>query len=467
MGKKNRLSKEEIQIIKQFEENMQKGQVLFWDVSVFEIVINFYLEHGKFNKALKASKIGFEQHPYSSEMMILKASALLSKGYMERAEELIDKAELFNPNDIDVVLLRVQWLGLNDRFQEAFQYLEEKIVLSDEEDKADLLFAMGGILQDWGKFNDAISYYEQAILLDPFNEEAIFELTFCMEIAEQQEQGILFFKSIIDKDPYSFQAWYCLGILYGKTDDFKAAIDAYEFAIAINDDFAPAHFNMGEILIEEEQYEKALEHFHKVLKKESPYPDLYYSIAYCLERLGKYGQAIEYYRKVSKINTFYDEAYYGIGKCLEAQDKPFEALHFYSKALKLDQNNPAYWLAKADTEYRTGNITSCLEAYQEAALLEPNNPEIWLNWSFVLHEMGNHSDAVGLIASGIDEMPDNADLYYRAVVYLIHEGKYKEAFNYLEKALVLDFDKHVVLFEYFPRLETQKALYKIIDQYRK
>ena len=47
------------------------------------------------------------------------------------------------------------------------------------------------------------------------------------------------------------------------------------------------------------------------------------------------------------------------------------------------------------------------------------------------------------------------------------DGKFKEAFNYLENALILDFDNHTVLFEFFPELETQKALFKIIDQFRK
>jgi tetratricopeptide (TPR) repeat protein len=84
----------------------------------------------------------------------------------------------------------------------------------------------------------------------------------------------------------------------------------------------------------------------------------------------------------------------------------------------------------------------------------------------VHYESGDMDKAVDLIHAGIDEIPGNADLYYRAVVYLITAGKYKEAFNYLENALTLNFDSHTVLYEFFPKLETQKALFRIIDQYR-
>jgi hypothetical protein len=37
----------------------------------------------------------------------------------------------------------------------------------------------------------------------------------------------------------------------------------------------------------------------------------------------------------------------------------------------------------------------------------------------------------------------------------------------LENALILDFDGHTALFDFFPKIETQKALYKIIEQFRK
>ena len=55
---------------------------------------------------------------------------------------------------------------------------------------------------------------------------------------------------------------------------------------------------------------------------------------------------------------------------------------------------------------------------------------------------------------------------YRMVVYQISAGRYKEAFAYLENALILDFENHEVLFDFFPKIETQKALFKIIDQHR-
>ena len=99
-------------------------------------------------------------------------------------------------------------------------------------------------------------------------------------------------------------------------------------------------------------------------------------------------------------------------------------------------------------------------------MLEPNNSDIWLDWSFIYHDQGEHDKSIELMERALEETPDDSHLLYRMVVYQISAGLYKEAFTYLENALILNFENHQVLFEFFPKLETQKALYKIIDQYR-
>ena len=69
--------------------------------------------------------------------------------------------------------------------------------------------------------------------------------------------------------------------------------------------------------------------------------------------------------------------------------------------------------------------------------------------------------------SAIDELPEEAELYYRAAIYQILAGKYKEALLYLETALILDYDQHEIMFLYFKDIERQKAIFRIIEQYKK
>ena len=162
----------------------------------------------------------------------------------------------------------------------------------------------------------------------------------------------------------------------------------------------------------------------------------------------------------------YHEAWYGVGVCLALQDKWYEAIHFLNKALKIDSENAHYWKAVADAEYKTGNLVSALDAYREASEMNADDPQVWLDWSMVYYEQGDLKQAIEILEDGLNECPDNAEMYYRGVVYLIGSGSYKNAINRLETALMLDFEGHEVLFDFFPNLPTQKALYRIIDQFR-
>jgi len=53
------------------------------------------------------------------------------------------------------------------------------------------------------------------------------------------------------------------------------------------------------------------------------------------------------------------------------------------------------------------------------------------------------------------------------VVYLLDDGKYKEAINVLESALSINFENHDVLFDFIPKFETQSALIRVINQFKK
>ena len=50
--------------------------------------------------------------------------------------------------------------------------------------------------------------------------------------------AITFFTSYIENNPYSYYAWFNLGLSYGRMSLFEKAIDAYDYAIAIKENFS-------------------------------------------------------------------------------------------------------------------------------------------------------------------------------------------------------------------------------------
>ena len=121
----------------------------------------------------------------------------------------------------------------------------------------------------------------------------------------------------------------------------------------------------------------------------------------------------------------------------------------------------------AESEYSLGNIVSAIEIYEQLSELEPVSATVWLEWSRIYYDQGDYKKALNIIEMGLSDTPDASDYLYRKAIYLLEYGKYKEALVILEQALILDYEGHVQLFDFLEDLTKQKALFKIIDQYRK
>ncbi len=466
MAHEFRKREEEEELIKRYEESLRKNTTDFYDIDCYEIIIDHYMANSKFKKALVAVNAAIDQFPFSTELLTVKAQVLSHLKQYDEALVLLETAKNLHPNDIEVHLSIGSVQSLRGNHKEAIEVYEEALGFADE-DRDELYYNIGLSYQSMEDYEKAISSYKKSIEENISHEGSLYELAFCLDVVGQLDSSLAYYKKFIDEDPYSTAAWYNLGIVCNKLERFEEAVEAYEFALAIDENFASAHFNMGNSFMNLEKYTQALEEFKKTIEIEGPSPEVYCCIGSAYENLGHYDLGLKYFQKSTKLDPLYDEAIFGAGNCLEKQEKWYQALHFFNKAIKISNDNADYWKAAAHAEYKIGNTISSISAYEEASLLDPEDKEIWLNWSFIYYEQGEHQKAMEVLLQGMEEIPNEPELLYRMTAYLIEAGKFKEALNYLENALILNFDGHTVLFDFFSKLETQKALFKIIDQYRK
>jgi tetratricopeptide (TPR) repeat protein len=452
------------EVVERFEKMLKRGEYEFLDLSTFEYLIEHYAEKGDFSKALSAAKVGYKQYPYSVEMLTDIASIMIETGRSAEAEEYIDKAEIFAPNDADVLMLKGVILLDQEQFDDAIAVFER--LLPEAEDPSEVYYHMGMAYFGKEDTEKSIECFKESIKADSKNEEAIFDMVNVLDTLDMLEETIPFYEEIIDEDPFNQGAWYNLGIVYDRLFKFEKAIECYEYAIALEDNYGPAHFNMACSYMAMLQYAKAIESFREALKCDN-FDDgiIYVNLGMCYLEVEDIASATKEFHSALKMNHDNYMAYFGIARCLDKQEKWMEAIHFLSKATKYFDSDVNVWLLQAKCEYSLGHVISAVSALLKASELEPEITEIWLDWSFIVSEQGDYQQALEIVEKGITHMPDNASLYYRAVVYLIKASKYKEGFIYLENALTLDFEKHAEMFEFFPELETQKALMKIIDQF--
>ena len=95
----------------------------------------------------------------------------------------------------------------------------------------------------------------------------------------------IYYLKYLEEEPFSDSAWYNLGIIYNKLEMYEKAMEAYDYALAINSQNTFALFNKGNILNNIERFSEAIPVYHEYLENE---PDSYEAMTYlaeCYEKL--------------------------------------------------------------------------------------------------------------------------------------------------------------------------------------
>lgn len=452
-------------MVKRFEAALRKKKSEFFDLEAFEVIIEHYLSAGKNQKALKAVEFATEQYPFSSELVTLKAQIFSNMQRFPEAEELLRDQLKLNPSDIDSILNLGSVFSMQKKYDQAIELYQSALEYSEDQSD-EVQFNLGLVYQAQENYALAIVHFKEAVALNLSHEGALYELAYCLDQVGQLEGSLSYYQKFIDEDPYSTAAWYNLGIIYNKLERFNEAIQAYEYAVAIDDQFASAFFNMGNACMSVGTPERALDCFKQTLDLEGPSPELYCSFGMVYEHLGQFDLGLKYFQKATKLDPTYDEAWFGAGMCLERKEQWPQALHFFNKAVKIDFNNPEYWKAVARMDFKVGNVVSAIGAFEEASQLDPTDREIWTEWAYIYQDQGEFGRAASILSDGLAEMPEDAVLMYRIAANLMLEGRMTESFGFLEQALLIDYDAHEVMLEYFPKVEMQRTLMRLISQFR-
>lgn len=451
--------------INRFEKMLKENEQYFFDVSAFEDILDFYLEINNAKKAFRLIEIATLQHPDSAIILLRKAQLLASDNKPQKALEILSKLESIEPFNVEVYLTKGNIFSQLRQYNKALESFKKALEYA-EEDLDDIYLSIAFEYTNIGNYIQAIAHLKKALLENPENESALFELAFCYEITGKAEESIQYYSEFIDNHPYSSSAWFNLGVAYSKISLFEKAIDAYDYAIVIDENFSSAYFNKANALVGLEKYKEAIAVYTETFSHEEPDALTFYYIGECYEKMENYNKALTYFNKASKLDPFLADAWVGKGVVLDVLNRPNESIHYINKAIDIEKNNADYLYILADLQKKRGFMEEAQAAYKKVAELEPENEEIWLDYSDTFYEQGDIETAIEIISEGIKKQSGNADLIYRITAYHIAAGSYNDAYDLFELGLQTDFEKHSLLFDYAPELKSNTMLIDLIDLHK-
>ncbi|AII47749.1 hypothetical protein KR52_01020 [Synechococcus sp. KORDI-52] len=174
--------------------------------------------------------------------------------------------------------------------------------------------------------------------------------------------------------------------------NLDGAIDAYNTALGLKNDFPKAHNNLGVVLQREGRLDNAVASYRNAIKHNPDFPEAHNNLGNALKDLGKLSTAIDSYKTAIELKPNYAEAHTNLGTTLQEQGNLTAAIDFYKTAIALKPNYAEAHNNLGTALQQQGNLTAAIASYNKALKLKKDNPEVHWNSSLTMLLGGDYKN---------------------------------------------------------------------------
>ncbi|MDR0793269.1 MAG: tetratricopeptide repeat protein [Chitinophagaceae bacterium] len=448
-------------------ENLRTGKShSFLEEDAFEQIIDYFDDRDDLAKATEATELALEYYPYSADLLIKKADFLIAGRKYHEALDVLDKANGLGTSNIGLYILRTDAYLALDEQETAARLLEEALCSFEGEERIDLLFELADVYDDYEEFDKVFDCLKMILNDDPSNEEALYKICFWTDFTGRFEESIHLHQEAIDKVPYCELAWFNLGSAYYGIKLYEKAIDAYMYAITINEKFDYAYRNMGDAYIRMRKYKEAIDTLQKLLEFTRPEEILYEAIGYCYHKIKNFAQARFHFRKASHLSPGDSKLYHKIALTYMDEMQWEPAIRTLDTALKLNKNAPEFNLAMGECKMKVNNFNEAIRYFSNAVSLRPKNAACWEALIRSMYVAGYYDEAIEQVYHAIANTGSPVFVFYHSLL-LFALNKKKEGLMQLERGMQMSPKLLKKVIDLNPALLQITKVVDIIARYKK
>jgi tetratricopeptide (TPR) repeat protein len=315
------------------------------------------------------------------------------------------------------------------------ELLEAALRLFEGEERLDLLFELADVYDDYEEFDKVFDCLKLILEEEPNNEEALYKICFWTDFTGRNEESIRLHLKIIDEYPYNELAWFNMAAAYQGLKLYEKAIDAYQYAVAIDEKFDYAYRNMGDAYLRLRKYKEAIEVLEKVLELSRPEDVIYEAIGHCYHRMGNSAQARFHYKKAVHLNPDDSKIHYKIAVTYMVEEQWQSAIKHLENATRIHRNITEYNLAMGECRMHLAQYKEAIQYFSIAVRQKPKNVAVWESLIRCLLKGAFLEEALAQTSAAM-KSTDNKPLFlfYQSTA-LFAMGKSKEALIKLEVAM--------------------------------
>jgi arylsulfatase A-like enzyme/Tfp pilus assembly protein PilF len=186
--------------------------------------------------------------------------------------------------------------------------------------------------KDWQK---SAAEFQRCLDLNPNFDQAMTGLARALYFLGKDDDAKQWAKNALKVNPTNYKAMYELGSIESRTDR-EAAIADYRKALAIQNNFAPLHRELGLLYFQDKRYADALTHLSKAAELGVEDAELFNFLGVSYMRTGSAQKAIESYHRALARNPNLAEAHLNLGYAYQTIGQTSPGQSEYEAACKLE-----------------------------------------------------------------------------------------------------------------------------------
>ncbi len=374
------------------------GEGVWMDVDELTVVADYYLEVRDVEGLEAAVSKGERIYPHNGDIRLRRAQLLGIKGAYGQALRILKQLEQEEPDNTDVFYSLGTLYSLTDNPQASIYYY-----LKAAADGYELGMIYGIVADEYVKLGNtvqAVRYYRKALTYDPNEGHWLYSLSNIWGRQLRYGQAVQFFTQHVSDHPYCKEAWYCLGIAYlwGAQYDTQLAVDAFEYALAIDSQYESACTALSEAYMMMGDIPRAVKTLRSALDFAADRPDILHSIGCLYMADNNYHTAYVYFQDALKEDDTRAYFWDGLGRCSQCLGYVEEAVEQFVHAINLEPEFDCYWLNLADlyiSQLRWADAASLLESARGEAT-DPYDFDVRLLYCY--YKMGRRNRLTSLMA---------------------------------------------------------------------
>lgn len=428
-------------------ESLQKGESMgFLDSDRWEVLIDHLLMNGQYKNAAKCAEEASLQYSYNLSFKLRLAQSFSALGKLKEAINMLNELERAGHDSFEFLLTKASVFSMMKDSKNAIKYFKNALNCAEEEDKDEVYLDLAMEYSNAFDYKSALEVLKQAIVDNPYNEAAIYEIAYCYDQMGEYEQSIKCYTDFIDENPYSFTAWYNLGNAFSKMENFEKAIWAYDYCVVINDEFGPAYFNLGNANLSIDKYTKAIENFHKSIEIDGEDPIAFCYIGECHEQLKELDLAKHFYEKSLELAPLLPDAWLGLGIVEDLNGRTREGIALILKAMELDPENAGIYHVLAGAYEKLEMVDEASENYELSLALDPLDEECLMNYINLI-SLTSWKEAMDYLEEFEKINPTNEYISLLKVNVLWQLGRKEDSLELYKNYIAEDRIKALELFE--------------------